>query len=84
MELCLRVLKYYSFKNDLVFDPFGGSGTFSKAAQSLERFFFTTEISNKYFDRIKENIGQDALFSNDFPNKYLSFQEFYKIIEDNK
>jgi len=22
MELCLRVLKYYSFKNDLVFDPF--------------------------------------------------------------
>ncbi len=25
LELCLRVLKYYSFKNDLVFDPFGDS-----------------------------------------------------------
>lgn len=25
-ELCRRVIKYYSFKNDLVFDPFAGSG----------------------------------------------------------
>ncbi|MDI6802416.1 MAG: DNA methyltransferase [Bacteroidota bacterium] len=84
MELCLRVLKYYSFKNDLVFDPFGGSGTFSKAAQSLNRFFFTTEISKKYFERIKENIGQNVLFNFDFPNKYYSFNEFSKIIKENK
>ncbi|NCS90168.1 MAG: site-specific DNA-methyltransferase, partial [Ignavibacteria bacterium] len=26
-ELCKRVIQYYSFKGDLVFDPFGGSGT---------------------------------------------------------
>ncbi|MFH2029558.1 MAG: DNA methyltransferase [Bacteroidota bacterium] len=84
MELCLKVLKYYSFKHDLVFDPFGGSGTFGKAAQSLDRFFFTTEISDKYFERIKENIGQNVLFNSDFPNKYYSFLEFYKIIEANK
>ncbi|MBU1680816.1 MAG: HEAT repeat domain-containing protein [Bacteroidetes bacterium] len=84
MELCLKVLKYYSFKHDLVFDPFGGSGTFGKAAQSLDRFFFTTEISDKYFERIKENIGQNVLFNLDFPNKYYSFLEFYKIIEANK
>lgn len=84
IELCLRVLKYYSFKNDLVFDPFGGSGTFSKAAQSLYRYFFTTEISDKYFERMKENIGQNVLFNTDFPNKYFSFKEFYKIIEANK
>jgi DNA modification methylase len=84
MELCFRVIKYYSFKNDLVFDPFGGSGTFGKSAQSLDRFFFTTEISDKYFERIKENIGQNVLFNSAFPNKYYSFQEFYKIIEVNK
>lgn len=84
IELCLRVLKYYSFKNDLVFDPFGGSGTFSKAAQSLNRYFFTTEISNKYFERIKEIIGQSVLFNTGFPNKYFSFQEFCRIIEANK
>ena len=84
MELCLRVLKYYSFKHDLVFDPFGGSGTFCKAAQSLDRFFFTTEISNKYFERIKENIGQISFFNSDSPNKYYSFLEFSKIIKANK
>jgi len=81
LELCLRVLKYYSFKNDLVFDPFGGSGTFGKAAQSLDRFFFTTEISEKYFQRIIENIGQNVLFNSEFPNKYYSLHEFKKIIE---
>jgi len=32
IELCNRVIKYYSFINDLVFDPFGGSGTFAKSA----------------------------------------------------
>jgi DNA modification methylase len=84
MELCLKVLKYYSFKNDLVFDPFGGSGTFGKAAQSSERYFFMCEISKKYFERIKENIGQDGFFNSKFPTKYYSTNEFSKTIELNK
>lgn len=83
-ELCLNVIKYYSFKNDLVFDPFGGSGTFCKAAQSLERYYFSTELSKKYFDRIKENIGQDGLFNEKNPPKYYSLKEFTKIVEENK
>ena len=84
LELCLRVLKYYSFKHDLVFDPFGGSGTFSKAAQSLDRFFFSTEIYQKYFERIKENLGQSGFFNSNFPTKYYSILEFLKIVEANK
>ncbi|MFQ5825487.1 MAG: DNA methyltransferase [bacterium] len=32
VELCRRVITFYSFIDDLVFDPFGGSGTFAKAA----------------------------------------------------
>jgi DNA modification methylase len=32
VELCCRVITFYSFIDDLVFDPFGGSGTFAKAA----------------------------------------------------
>ncbi len=76
MELCTRVIKYYSFKYDLVFDPFGGSGTFGKAAQSLERFFFLTEISNKYFERIKEIIGLDNFFNSSFQPKYINQEQF--------
>jgi DNA modification methylase len=81
MELCSKVLKYYSFKNDLVFDPFGGSGTFGKAAQSLERYFFLTEISKKYFERIKENLGQSDFFNSNFPNKYCTFNDFHELIK---
>jgi len=57
LELCKRVIKFYSFKGDLVFDPFAGSGTLGKAAQILDRYFFLTEIDPKYFERIKENLG---------------------------
>jgi DNA modification methylase len=57
LELCRRVIKFYSFKGDLVFDPFAGSGTLGKAAQILGRYFFLTEIDSKYFERIKENLG---------------------------
>lgn len=57
IELCKRVIKFYSFKGDLVFDPFAGSGTLGKAAQILGRHFFLTEIDPKYFERIKEHLG---------------------------
>lgn len=32
IELCNRIITFYSFKGDLVYDPFGGSGTVGKAA----------------------------------------------------
>ncbi|MEN6510767.1 MAG: DNA methyltransferase [Chloroherpetonaceae bacterium] len=84
LELCLKVIKYYSFKNDLVFDPFGGSGTFCKAAQLLDRFFFSTEISKKYILRMKENIAQESFFDSLFSPKFYTMMEFSKIVEENK
>ncbi len=49
-ELCRRVIEYYSFKNDLVFDPFAGSGIFGRVAKQLGRYFFLTEQAPEYFD----------------------------------
>ena len=69
IELCNRVIKFYSYKGDLVFDPFAGSGTFGKAALNLKRFFFLTEKEKRYFERIKENIGE---------NKNIFYKEFKK------
>ena len=57
LELCDRVIKLYSFINDLVFDPFAGSGTVGKSAVNLNRNFFLTEKKAEYFERIQENIG---------------------------
>lgn len=57
-ELCNRVIDFYSYKGDLVFDPFAGSGTFGKAALEKDRRFLLAEQDEKYFERMKENLGQ--------------------------
>lgn len=49
-ELANRVIKYYSFKNDVVLDPFGGIGTTGKSAADLERRFVLVEKEKEYFD----------------------------------
>jgi len=59
IELCKRVIKYYSFKNDLVFDPFAGSGTFGRTAKLLDRYFFLTEQKEKYFEYMKSFVKKD-------------------------
>ena len=43
VDLCKRVIESYSFKGDLVFDPFGGSGTLGRTAKSLGRKLFLTD-----------------------------------------
>lgn len=43
IELAERVIKYYSFKNDVVLDPFGGTGTTAAAAIKLNRRFVMLE-----------------------------------------
>ena len=52
--------------NDLVIDPFMGSGTTGVAAVKLGRKFIGIEISRKYFDiaarRIEQAVAQLALF----------------------
>lgn len=71
-ELCNRVIKFYSFIGDLVFDPFAGSGTLGKSALKLKRNFFLTEKDKKYFERIKEILGEksDIIYSK-FNNKKI-------------
>ncbi len=37
LELCVKVIEFYSYVGDLVFDPFAGSGTFGKARTGQDR-----------------------------------------------
>jgi DNA modification methylase len=73
--LCERVIQYYSIKGDLVFDPFGGSGTFGEVAVQNERNFFLTEIDKTYFERIQERLSPLKI-----EKKFFEFDEFKKII----
>lgn len=55
-ELCERVIKYYSYENDLVLDPFAGSGTFGRVAKRMKRIPVLCEINNDYIKLMeKEN-----------------------------
>ena len=80
LELCNKIIKFYSFKGDLVFDPFAGSGTFGKSAMDLNRFFFLTEKEKKYIDRTKENIGQVNLpYDNNIVPRFLNIEKFREV-----
>lgn len=76
-ELCKRVINYYSFIGDLVFDPFGGRGTFGKTAAILGRNYFMTEIDNNYFETMKEYL-KDVNIAN---KNFLEIKEFITNIK---
>ncbi len=64
LELAERVIKYYSFKGDVVLDPFAGIGTTGKAATKLGRRFVLIEQETKYariiLDEVKQWLGEKA------------------------
>jgi site-specific DNA-methyltransferase (adenine-specific) len=47
-ELPLRLIHLYSFKNDIILDPFIGSGTTAVAAINADRKFIGYDISKEY------------------------------------
>jgi len=67
-ELVKRCLKLYSFKNDLVYDPFMGLGTTAKTAKKYNRNFIGSEIDERYYkESLKEvnkinSIKEDLIF----------------------
>ena len=75
VELCKRVIQYYSYKGDLVFDPFGGSGTMGRTAKALDRFFFLTEQEPKYFEYMKSKQKSQSIF-NERETKFLTLEQF--------
>ena len=63
-ELAAKVISYYSFVDDVVLDPFAGSGTVGLAATKLKRRFVLIDKSPKYVnlirDRAKKWLGKEA------------------------
>lgn len=65
-KLVYRVLKFYSYKEDVVLDPFGGSGTVSYVSALINRRSIYIDNSKKSFEfavkRTKEAIEKNAIF----------------------
>ena len=82
VDLCKRVIEYYSFKRDLVFDPFAGSGTFGRTAKHLNRYFFLTEKEPTYFEYMKSFLKKsDSSLFKERESKFLTLDEFKKKIK---
>lgn len=78
-KLCEQVLSMYSFADDLVFDPFAGSGILGKVAAWMDRYFFLTEQEPRYVERAREIISP-ALRS--FQSvRYTTLGEFREALE---
>jgi DNA modification methylase len=80
MELAEKIITYYSFKNDVVLDPFAGIGTVGKAATKLGRRFVLIEKERKYVDDMTHEVARwlrkdtkDVLFINCDPPDLSSF-----------
>jgi DNA modification methylase len=52
-ELIKKLIRYYSFEDDLVLDPFAGSGTVGCVALTLNRRFLMIDNEPKYFQLMK-------------------------------
>ena len=55
-ELPNRLIQLYSFKGDIILDPFVGSGTTAVSALKTDRKFVGYEISKEYIDLAEKRI----------------------------
>jgi len=58
LELPRRLIRMYSFTNDIVLDPFMGSGTTAVASKELNRKFIGFEIDKKFCDMANKRASQ--------------------------
>ena len=61
IELPKRLIEFYSFEDDVILDPFMGSGTSALAAIRLKRNFVGYEINKDYIELANRRINNEAL-----------------------
>jgi DNA modification methylase len=71
----------YTKKNDVVFDPFLGSGTTAYEAESLNRNFIGVDIQKSLVDYVQKNIEPKNNFSELFIGDSIKIETFSKVKE---
>jgi len=78
VALARRVIKLYSYINDVVLDPFAGSGTTCVAAKQLARHYVGFDISAEYCALANERLGmqiqQELIISRTFEQELENFE----------
>ena len=60
VELAKRFINLYSFKNDLILDPFIGSGSTAIAAKLLDRDYIGYELNPEYVEIAKNRLKNET------------------------
>lgn len=63
-------INLFTEENDVVLDPFAGSGTTLIVAQKMKRNSIGIEISPEYYKQMKEKINSDVLYLCEMKKKY--------------
>lgn len=71
----------YTKKNDVVFDPFLGSGTTAYEAESLNRNFIGVDIQKSLIDDVQKKLEPKNNFSELFTGDSLKAETFDKVKE---
>jgi DNA modification methylase len=89
-ELASKVITYYSFKEDVVLDPFAGIGTVAEAAIELGRRFVIIDNEEKYIkfatEKIQKQLGEkskDIFYINYTPKKQTITSKIDKWSKNN-
>ena len=62
VELPSRLIKFYSYQDNIILDPFCGSGTTCYAAKLLHRHYIGIDISPEYVQIANKRVGVGVLF----------------------
>ncbi len=60
-EIPYRLMKLYSYKDDVILDPFNGSGQTTKVAHHFSRKFIGIDIVNRYAELAEERLQDEPL-----------------------
>lgn len=61
LQLPSKIIRYYSYENEIVYDPFMGSGTTARAALNLNRHYIGSEVSAEYCAVAEKRLAQTML-----------------------
>lgn len=61
--LAAKMIEFLSMPGEIVFDPFGGSGTTARAAEDLGRRWITTEAAREYVEGAKLRFSKELEYA---------------------
>ena len=60
-EIPYRLMKLYSYENDIILDPFNGSGQTTKVAHNCSRKYIGIEMIREYVDLAKIRLSEEPI-----------------------